>query len=131
MVDSTIAAAVVAAAAAVVGPPLTWLLTRRRVDTAQVELTEAQAEQIRGKVWLDLNDTLRAEMIRLQGRITGLETRLASLDRALRETSAELAATQAERDGLRIQLAVAQAELKAKEREIGDLKTALASRQPA
>lgn len=127
MADPTVTAAVVAATAAVIGPPLTWLLTRKQ-RSATIELTEEQAEQIRGQVWKQLNDDLRAEIIRLQGRINDLETRLASLDRALRETSAQLAATQAERDSLRTQLAVARAQLEAREREIGDLKAAFAGR---
>lgn len=119
-----VTAAWIASAAAVVGPIVTWAVTRRRVDAATVELTEAQAEEIRGQVWARLNDDLRSEIIRLQGRITDLETRLASLDAALRAKDTELAAVQAERDQLRIQLAAAQAELQAKEREIGDLKAA-------
>ncbi|MFI6762708.1 hypothetical protein ACIBF5_26605 [Micromonospora sp. NPDC050417] len=126
--DPTVAAAAVAGAAAVIGPLITWAVTRRRVDTAQIELTEAQAEQIRGQVWSQLNDTLRSEIIRLQGRITTLETRLSSLDLALRQTSEALAAAQAERDSLRTQLAVARAELAAREREIGDLKAVIGNR---
>ena len=55
-----------------------------------------------------------------------LEHRLGQLDMALREKSAELVGVQAERDQLRIQLAAAHAELQAREREIGDLKAALA-----
>lgn len=129
--EPAVTAALVAAGAALLGPPITWVLARRR-DRATIELTEEQAEQIRGQVWKQLNDDLRAEIIRLQGRITDLETRLASLDAALMAKTAELAATQAERDALRVQLAVAQAELQAKEREIGDLKAMLGRRpEPA
>jgi chromosome segregation ATPase len=126
MADPAVTAAWIASAAAVVGPLVTWAVTRRKVDSATVELTDAQAEQIRGQVWAQLNDTLRAEIIRLQGRITDLETRLTALDLETRKKGEELAATQAERDQLRIQLAAAHAELQAKEREIGDLKQALA-----
>lgn len=125
--DPALTVAFISAGAAIIGPPVTWALTRRRVDRATVELTEEQAEQIRGQVWRQLNDDLRAEIIRLQGRITDLESRLASLDSALREKSAELAATQTERDSLRVQLAVATAQLEAKEREIGDLKGMVAA----
>jgi hypothetical protein len=126
--DPAVIAAGIAAGAAVLGPPITWWLTRRPSDQATIELTEEQAEQIRGQVWKQLNDDLRAEIIRLQGRITDLETRLASLDAALMAKTAELAAAQAERDALRVQLAVAQAQLQAKEREIGDLKALLGRR---
>jgi chromosome segregation ATPase len=123
--DPTVAAAVVAGAAAVIGPPITWAITRRRVDRAGVELTEAQAEQIRSEVWARLNATLRDEIARLQTRVTELESRLAVLDRALQQRDAELAAVQAERDSLRVRLAEAHAHLQEREREIGDLKAAL------
>lgn len=126
--DPAVAAAWIASAAAVVGPIITWAVTRRRVESATVQLTDAQAEQLRGQVWAQLNDTLRAEIIRLQGRITELEHRLTALDLALREKSSELAAVQAERDALRVQMAEAHARLQEREREIGDLKAALAGR---
>lgn len=129
--DPAVTAAIVAAGAAVTGPPITWVITRRRADQTTIELNEEQVQLIRGHVWQQLNDDLRAEIIRLQGRITDLETRLASLDAALMAKTAELAATQAERDALRMQLAVAQAELQAKEREIGNLKAMLGRHEPA
>jgi chromosome segregation ATPase len=124
--DPVVLAAIIAGGSGVLGGSagggmLGWALTRRQRH-ATVELTEEQAEQIRGQVWKQLNDDLRAEIIRLQSRVNDLEARLASLDLALREKAVELAATQAERDSLRVQLAVAQAQLEAREREIGDLK---------
>lgn len=123
--DPTLGAAMVAAAAAVLGPPLTWALTRRRESAATVELTEAQAEQIRTSIYDRLVEQLQGEITRLQGRVADLENRLAQLDLALREKSAELIGVQAERDQLRIQLAAAHAELHARDREIGDLRAAL------
>lgn len=119
-VDTTLVAAV----AAVLGPPITWALTRRRESAATVELTEAQAEQIRTSIYDKLVDRMQGEITRLQGRVAELEHRLSALDLALREKSAELVGVQAERDQLRIQLAAAHAELQAREREIGDLKAA-------
>jgi len=127
--DPAVTAAVVAAAAAVIGPPITWALTgRRREAAATVELNEAQADQIRQSIYDRLVEQLRGEITRLQGRVTELEHKLGQLDLALREKSAELVGVQAERDQLRIQLAAAHAELQAREREIGDLKAALAAR---
>lgn len=127
--DSAVTAAVVAAAAAILGPPATWLLTGRRRETAAtVELTEAQADQIRQTILDQLVAQLRGEITRLQGRVSELEHRLGQLDLALREKSAELVGVQAERDQLRIQLAAAHAELQAREREIGDLKATIAAR---
>lgn len=128
--DPGVVAAIVGGAAGLGGTGL-GLLVGRKQRAATVELTEDQAEEIRAKIWRQLNDDLRAEIIRLQGRITDLETRLASLDLALREKTAELAATQAERDALRTQLAVAQASLAEREREIGDLKAIVAGAAPA
>lgn len=127
--DAAVTAAVVAAAAAIVGPPATWWLTgRRRELAATVQLTEVQADQIRQGIYDKLVEQLRGEITRLQGRVSELEHRLGQLDHALREKSAELVGVQAERDQLRIQLAAAHAELQAREREIGDLKAALAAR---
>lgn len=127
--DPAVTAAVVAAAAAVLGPPVTWVLTgRRRESAATTELSEAQADQIRQSIYDKLVEQLRGEIGRLQTRVAELEHRLAALDQALREKSAELVGVQAERDQLRIQLAAAHAELQAREREIGDLKAALAAR---
>jgi predicted RNase H-like nuclease (RuvC/YqgF family) len=129
-VDTAVTSAIVAAAAAVLGPPITWALTgRRRESAATVELTEAQADQIRTGIYDKIVEQLRGEIGRLQGRVSELEHRLGQLDLALREKSAELVGVQAERDQLRIQLAAAHAELQAREREIGDLKAALAARQ--
>lgn len=124
--DPALGVAVVAAAASVLGPPITWALTRRRESAATVELTEAQADQIRQSIYDRLVEQLHGEITRLQGRVADLEARLAQLDLALREKSAELVGVQAERDQLRIQLAAKQAELQAREREIGDLRAALA-----
>lgn len=126
--DAAVTAAVVAAAAAILGPPATWLLTGRRQTAATVELTEAQADQIRQTILDQLVAQLRGEITRLQGRVSELEHRLGQLDLALREKSAELVGVQAERDQLRIQLAAAHAELQAREREIGDLKATIAAR---
>ena len=117
---------IIAIVVAVVGPPLTWALTRRKESAATVELTEVQADQIRQSIYDRLVEQLRGEITRLQGRVSELEHRLGQLDMALREKSAELVGVQAERDQLRIQLAAAHAELQAREREIGDLKAALA-----
>jgi hypothetical protein len=128
-VDPVVVSAVVAAVSAVVGPPVTWHITRRRTDTATVELTEAQAEQIRAQIWASINDTLRAEIIRLQGRITDLEQRLAALDAALRAKDVQLAGVQAERDQLRIQLAAAVAHLQERERQVEQLRAQLAVRR--
>lgn len=128
--DTGVLIALIGAGSGILGAgitaPIVAALVSRRQRNATVELTEEQAEQIRGQVWRQLNDDLRAEIIRLQGRITDLETRLATLDTALREKSAELAGVQAERDQLRAQLAAAQATIAAKEQEIGNLKTQLA-----
>lgn len=122
-----------AVVAAIVGPPLTgaitWAFTRRQ-SRATVELTEAQADQIRQAIYDQLVEQLRGEITRLQGRVSDLEQRLSSLDLALREKSAELVGVQAERDQLRIQLASAHAELQAREREIGDLKAMIATQRP-
>lgn len=122
-------AAIVVASVSLVGTGVT-LWANRGSRRASTELTEEQAEEIRSKVWLSLNDSLRAEIIRLQARITEMEGRLAKLDDALREKTAELAAVQAERDQLRIELAAARTELTAREREIGDLKAQLAQVRP-
>lgn len=123
--DPGVLAAIVGGGTGLLGT-FAGLLVGRRQRSATVELTEEQAEQIRASVWKQINDELRDELRRLRERVTDLETRLASLDLAHREQSAELAATQAERDALRTQLAVAQAALAEREREIGDLKATVA-----
>lgn len=130
--DPVVVGAYVAAATALLGPPLKRYLTRREVAATvdltqvQVELTEAQAEQIRTAIYNQLVDQLNGEIARLRDRVADLETRLTQLDMALREKSAELVGVQAERDQLRIQIAAAVAELAARDREIADLKAMLA-----
>ena len=125
--DPTVQAAIVTAGGLLVGA-LAGHVAGRRGRDATVELTEAQADQIRTSIYDKLVAQLQGEITRLQGRVSELEHRLSQLDLALREKSAELVGVQAERDQLRIQLAAAHAELQAREREIGDLKAALAVR---
>lgn len=131
-VDPVVVGAYLTAVTALLGPPIKRYLTRREVAATvdltktQVELTEAQAEQIRTAIYDQLVDSLHGEIARLQGRVADLEARLAQLDLALREKSAELVGVQAERDQLRIQLGAALAELQARDREVTDLKAMLA-----
>jgi chromosome segregation ATPase len=110
------------------GGLLGWALTHKQRN-ATVELTDAQADQIRQDIYERLVAQLKGEIGRLQSRVSDLEQRLAVLDAALAAKSAELAGTQAERDGLKMQLAAATAEIQAKEREIGDLKAVLAGQR--
>lgn len=110
----------------VVGGAVTWLTTRKQ-SNATVELNEAQAEQIRQSVYDKIIVRLEGEISRLTNRVTELESRLSHFDTALREKSQELIAVQTERDQLRVQLAATQAELQAREREIGELRTAMAA----
>lgn len=131
--DPVVLAALIAGGAGILGGSaggglLGWVLTRKQ-RSATVELTDAQADQIRQDIYERLVEQLRGEIGRLQARVGDLEQRLAVLDAALAAKSAELAGTQAERDGLKMQLAAATAELQAKEREIGDLKSMLAGQR--
>ncbi|HEY9418210.1 MAG TPA: hypothetical protein VIQ30_25905 [Pseudonocardia sp.] len=131
--DPVVLAAVIAGGSGVIGGSagggvLGWALTRRQRN-ATIELTDAQADQIRQDIYEKLVAQLKGEIGRLQARVADLEQRLAVLDAALAAKSAELAGTQAERDALKMQLAVAHNEMQAKEREIGDLKAVLASQR--
>ncbi|WP_320069746.1 hypothetical protein [Micromonospora sp. RTGN7] len=108
--DPAVISAVVGGVAALLGLPITWWLARRN-NSATAELTEAQAEQVRTQIWAQLQTSLREEVARLHRQLADVSARLATIELALVEKSAQLRATEIERDRLREEKAALTAEL--------------------
>ncbi|PZG18989.1 hypothetical protein C1I95_12490 [Micromonospora craterilacus] len=140
------------AGGAIVGPVVGHLLSRRAragqaaIATAQAEQLRAEADKLRQDIYQELTQDLRGELQRvrtaletaqqslaqtsgeaerLRQRVTALESRIAQLERTEQHLSAELRATQAERDQLRIALAKSEATCAALTAQVGDLKAQL------
>lgn len=107
--DPTVLVAVVGAAGSLLAHPVTWVLGRRSAAAA-AELTDAQAERVRTEIWTQLQTSLASEVERLQGQLTQVMSRLALVEAALMERSAQLRATEIERDALRTERAALAAE---------------------
>lgn len=110
MIVDPATAGIITAAASLLAHPITWRLARRN-NNAAAELTEAQAEQVRTEIWARLQTSLAGEIDRLQRQLADVGTRLAVVEAALVEKSAQLRAAEIERDRLREDKAALTAEL--------------------
>ncbi|MCX4468974.1 hypothetical protein OOK41_01370 [Micromonospora sp. NBC_01655] len=108
--DPAVISAVVGGVAALLGPPIAFFLARRQ-NRATAELTEAQAEEFRTKVWTSLQTSLTAHNELLRKELDGVRARLAVVEASLIEKSAQLRATELERDRLREERAALSAEV--------------------
>jgi len=75
----------VALASAIVGA-----VVGRRQRSAGADLTEAQADEIVERIYGRIVDRLQSEVERLTAQVSSLETKVAALDEALRNRTAEL-----------------------------------------
>ena len=87
------------------------LVVGRRQRTAAADLTEAQADEITERIYARIVERLESEVARLTAQVGALEQRVAELDAALRDRTAELLLVRAERDAALAELARVRAQL--------------------
>jgi len=102
---------------------LAGVLVGRRLRRATADLSEAQADEITERIYGRIVERLEAEVARLTAQVGTLEQKVAALDEALRNRTAELLLVRAERDAAVAELARARAQLDEREARLKQART--------